>query len=44
MDMYVNLKCKTDSIETLLGKRVVLNLTKNIYGHFHKIFFDIAVK
>jgi len=36
-DVYTG---KTDSTETSLGKRVVLNLTKNIYGHFHKIFFD----
>lgn len=31
---------KIDSIETSLGKRVVTNLTKNIQGKYHRVFFD----
>jgi len=31
---------KTDSVETTLGKRVVQNLTMNIKGKYHNVYFD----
>jgi hypothetical protein len=31
---------KTDSVETTLGKRVVQDLTMNIKGKYHNVYFD----
>lgn len=31
---------KVESVETSLSKRVVINLTKNIQGKYHRVFFD----
>jgi hypothetical protein len=31
---------KTDSVESSLGKRVVLTLTNKIQGKYHRVFFD----
>jgi len=31
---------KTDSVESSLGKRVILTLTNKIEGKYHRVFFD----